>query len=62
MISCNGKDVFSSIMLCLALYVDYIESISRVKMDWMLSSFVCLHGTHFNGARQGPSSHIYIIN
>jgi hypothetical protein len=33
----NIKDVFSSILGALVLYVDLIEWISKVRKDWMLS-------------------------
>jgi hypothetical protein len=28
----------------------------------MLSQLVCLHGIHFNGIGQGPSSDIKVVN
>ncbi len=42
--------------------MDLIELISRIIMDWMLSSIVYLHGIHSNGVGQGPNSDIQIIH
>jgi hypothetical protein len=33
----NIKDVFSSILGALVLYVDLIKWISKLRQDWMLS-------------------------
>ncbi len=55
------KDVLSFLLGVWVLYVELIEQIPVLRMDWMLSWLGCLHGTHSNGIGQGPNSDIEAI-
>jgi hypothetical protein len=53
---------FLPFFVFLALYVDLIKLIFRLKKDWIFSYLICLHGTHSNGIEQGPISGISLTN
>jgi hypothetical protein len=56
------EETFFLQFCCVQHYVEFIELISKVTMDWMLSSLVWSHGTHSNGVGQGPNNNIYVIH